>query len=162
MTTRVMQSKCQKAFPCPASKTSCRSCKSKRNVIQISFVSSIPPSSLSIATYSMSLDQPSFNQEAYLWKQRGTIIHGQPLLYHQSTSSQSIPSHQIQYGVLLFISCFLNFLSVKLAKEGFWILFGINLINCMYLTTDKPNAESKSGLNNTLIASCRVVHDIGW
>ena len=56
----------------------------------------------------MSLDQPSFNQNAYLPKQRGTIIHSQPwpaprLRYHQSTSSQTIASQQIQHGVVLFI-----------------------------------------------------------
>ena len=40
--------------------------------------------------------------------------------------------------------------------------FGTTLVNCIYLTVEKSNVESKSGLIGTLLASCHAVHDNEW
>lgn len=76
---------------------------------QLSFISSFLNSSLFIATYDMSLHQPSFNQKAYLWKKHGTIIYGQPWEAPSSfTASQLVPSlHRvIIFNMLLCLFSF--------------------------------------------------------
>ena len=75
------------------------------------------------------------------------------LLYHQSTIPQSVPSQKIQHGIVVFIFMFSNFLSLNSKEKGFEIFCETNLINCIYSTSDKPNAKSSSGLNSTLLAS---------
>ena len=108
--THKIESKCQNDTPCLASMTTCRFFF--YNFARAIFINSrwYPNNSLLIATYGMSLDQSSFNQDAYLPKQRGTILH------HQSTSSQTIPSQQIQDGFVLFIFVFSQFSFVKFTR----------------------------------------------
>ena len=53
------------------------------------------------------------------------------------------------------------FLLLNLPERGS-DFFGTTLVNCIYLTVEKSNVESKSGLIGTLLASCRAVHDNEW
>ena len=39
-----------------------------------------------------------------------------------------------------------------------YVLCGTNLINCMYLTSEKPKAKFSSGLNSTSLTSCCAVY----
>ena len=76
--------------------------------------------------------------------------------------SQSLESNPTQDGVVLLSSYFfLNFPSVKWPERGSDFL-GTTLVNCIYLTVEKSNMESTSGLIGTLLASCRAVHDNEW
>ena len=90
-----------------------------------------------------------------------------PFLHKVKISrSQSLASNPTKDGVVLFrsyfFSFFLNFRSVKLAKRGSEVFFKTTLVNYIYLTSEKSNTESKSGLIGTLLAPCRAVQDIEW
>ena len=50
----------------------------------------------------------------------------------------------------------------RIGQRGVLIFFGTTLVNCIYLTVEKSNAESKSGLIDTLLALVHAVHDIEW
>jgi len=149
-----MQIKCQNDFPLGRLKLS------NENVWYLSVVSSFPNSSLDIATYGMNLDQPCFNQKAFSWKQSRTITHS------SCTTSQLVPSlsrvKKFSMASLCSFSCFPIFSPLNSKEKGFEIFCGTNLMNCIYSTSDKPNAKSRSGLNSTLLASCRAVYDIDW
>ena len=133
-----MQIKCQNDFPCPASITTCRPFRIKQGkCLKLSLVSSFPNSLLFLATYGMSLDQASFNQKAYLWKQRGTITHGQPWQAPSSfTTTQLVPSlsrvNKFNVASSCLFSCFLNFFfPLNSQEEGFE--FFVELINQLYI-----------------------------
>ena len=66
-------------------------------------------------------------------------IHGQPWLAPGSlTTNQLVPSlsrvNKFNMASFCLFSRFLNFLSVKFAREGIWIFCGTNLINWIFLT----------------------------
>ena len=80
--------------------------------------------------------------------------------------SQSFASNPTQDGVVLFssyfFSFFLIFVLLNWPRGVLEFFFKTALVNCIYLTSEKSNAESKSGLIGTLLASCHAVQDIEW
>ena len=77
-------------------------------------------------------------------------------LYHQSTSSQSIPSQRIQHGVACLLSGFFNFLSVKFGRRD--LNFFVELISStLIFDFGQAQCENQRRLNRHFARASRDV-----